>query len=543
MAQLLQHNQQSPDNSAINNNPKPSKHPLWATKFRTPGTELRLINGKYYLYQYTTVYDPVKKRAKKISGNLLGSITEQDGFLASAKHLLRMQCQQQNQQQLPQQNQEKQQEQQKQEKLKLGPTREFGISNYILNRFQAFALQLEKVFGNLWQHIMLLAYCRLVAQAPIKNMAHLIEQSWLQQHWQPTALDAKKVSELLKDLGQNREQAVEYMQAFLGEEAYFLADTTHIPSKSVNISLTKKGRTSRAHYDPQVHILYLYGATSQKPAFYRLHAGNVREIKAFKLTMLESGVKDGTIIGDKGFYSQANIAMLEAEKLHYIIPLKRDSTLVDYSTLQANTFKKGNNFFEHEQRFIWHEERMIASEGKEAKGEEGEEGEEGKKRKRVVMFLDEALRIKEEHDYLARMKTHPEEYNQAGYLNKKDQFGTISLITNVKGKSAQEVYVAYKSRMAIETMFDSMKNVLDADKTYMQDEDRLQGWMFINHVALQFYQEIYLELQEKGLNSKYSVKDFLMLLREIRKVKINGEWHQAEITTSVEKLLNKLQLT
>lgn len=36
-------------------------------------------------------------------------------------------------------------------------------------------------------------------------------------------------------------------------------------------------------------------------------------------------------------------------------------------------------------------------------------------------------------------------------------------------------------------MFDGMKNVLEADHTYMQNEQTLQGWMFINHITLQWY--------------------------------------------------------
>lgn len=47
-------------------------------------------------------------------------------------------------------------------------------------------------------------------------------------------------------------------------------------------------------------------------------------------------------------------------------------------------------------------------------------------------------------------------------------------------------------------MFDSMKNVLEADKSYMQDEETLQGWLFINHIALQLYQELYLTLKKCG---------------------------------------------
>lgn len=43
----------------------------------------------------------------------------------------------------------------------------------------------------------------------------------------------------------------------------------------------------------------------------------------------------------------------------------------------------------------------------------------------------------------------------------------------------------YKSRQAIEVLFDSTKNVLEADHTYMQNEQTLKGWMFVNHITLQ----------------------------------------------------------
>lgn len=91
--------------------------------------------------------------------------------------------------------------------------------------------------------------------------------------------------------------------------------------------------------------------------------------------------------------------------------------------------------------------------------------------------------------------------------------------------------------MAIEELFDSMKNVLETDNTYMQNEDALQGLMFVNHLALQFYQQIYLFLKDNKLNGKYSVKDFLLYLKQVRKVRINGEWHDAEITAAVSKML------
>lgn len=63
--------------------------PDWAVKFRRPGTELRRVNDALYkLYECSSVYDKEKKRARKITGNYLGSITEAGGFKESRKRIM-----------------------------------------------------------------------------------------------------------------------------------------------------------------------------------------------------------------------------------------------------------------------------------------------------------------------------------------------------------------------------------------------------------------------------------------------------------------------
>ena len=118
----------------------------------------------------------------------------------------------------------------------------------------------------------------------------------------------------------------------------------------------------------------------------------------------------------------------------------------------------------------------------------------------------------------------------------------MAIITNDLEKNASRIYNSYKSRNEIEVMFDGMKNVLDADKTYMQNEETLQGWMFINHLALQWYYIIYKMLKEHELLGKYSVNDMIIHLKEVRKVRINGNWVLEPITNQTQKLLSKLQV-
>ena len=51
----------------------------------------------------------------------------------------------------------------------------------------------------------------------------------------------------------------------------------------------------------------------------------------------------------------------------------------------------------------------------------------------------------------------------------------------------QTVYESYKQRGEIETMFDSYKNYLDADVSYMQNRYVLEGWLFANFIAMIYY--------------------------------------------------------
>jgi len=158
----------------------------------------------------------------------------------------------------------------------------------------------------------------------------------------------------------------------------------------------------------------------------------------------------------------------------------------------------------------------------------------------MFIYLDESLRLNEERDYLNRIATHPESYTLEEYHQKKDSFGTLVLLTNLKNQAGQEVYQTYKSRMSIEVMFDGMKNVLEADHTYMQNEQTLHGWMFVNHITLQWYQHLYMDLKTNGYLNKYSVNDCIQLLTDMKKIKINNTWHPNEVTSQTSKMVKKL---
>ena len=56
-------------------------------------------------------------------------------------------------------------------------------------------------------------------------------------------------------------------------------------------------------------------------------------------------------------------------------------------------------------------------------------------------------------------------------------------------------------------MFNSYKNYLDVDVSYMQNRYVLEGWLFANFIAMITYYKLYVRLLEAELLSKHSPKD------------------------------------
>ncbi|GHT91867.1 hypothetical protein FACS1894122_04910 [Alphaproteobacteria bacterium] len=94
----------------------------------------------------------------------------------------------------------------------------------------------------------------------------------------------------------------------------------------------------------------------------------------------------------------------------------------------------------------------------------------------------------------------------------------------------------------IETMFDAYKNFLEADKTYMQNKFVLEGWLFVNFLAMIAYYRLYSKLREKKLLTKISPKDVTEWAMSIYKLKINGQWHISEIPRKLKDIFTKLKV-
>lgn len=138
-----------------NNRGKARNFPEWAIQHKQKGTELRCIKNKYYLYEVYSKYNHQKRRPQKITGLLLGRITEADGFIPSKRRVL---------------------------KIKIPvTTKEYGASSQILKLCDDIITALKNFFPSLWREIFILSLNRLLHKAPLKNMQFFYQESFISE--------------------------------------------------------------------------------------------------------------------------------------------------------------------------------------------------------------------------------------------------------------------------------------------------------------------------------------------------------------------------
>lgn len=478
--------------------------PDWVLKHKKKGVELREIRGRYYVYEVSSKWNKEKKRSQKITGNYLGTITEASGFVPKRTQQVKV-----NKRVIK-------------KKKPLLSIKEWGLANFIQQNLSRYTELLEKHFPTTWQSILALSYGRFAESSPMKNMKFHYENSFISELYPDAKISKNSISKLLIELGRNRESIVNFFKEFNIEDDKIIFDGTDLISNSRNMDFPKLSKTKKGGFDFAINIMFVFSVKSQLPIYYRTLPGNIKDVKAFKLSLLESNITDAVIVLDKGFYSEENINSLENENLNFLISLRRTSTLIDYTSFEIAAKDSLSGFFKYDGKIIWYQTTES-------------------KKGMVHTFLNDELKVEESKDYLNRIETHPEKYTIDGFHQNVKKFGTLSILSNTSN-SAEKIYGFYKNRNQVELMIDAFKNLISADSSYMQNEFSLEAWMFINYIALHWYYVLLNKLKSSKLNNKYSPMDLVQFLKNVKKIKINGSWYQAEVTAKTNEIVNKLNI-
>lgn len=494
------------------------ERPEYVINFKKPkNTEIKYINGHWYLYERTSMYNPATKKMHKKSGQLLGTITE-SGFIPK-KPKVDHSC------------------------FENVDVVELGASGYLWAKNSDLAARLEKMFPDYWRELFAIAVLRITDSPRFKRLDDAYESSCLRVLFPGLNLDKNNLTSLLKSIGKRRTKITEFMKDDSDSlSSYMIFDGHRVISDSETLETAQMGYDSRRRFKNQVNLVYAFSVSGERcfPYYYKQFSGDVPDITAFSALVKEAGIEEKklTMLADKGFGSADNFSLLESYGFHYIIPVKR--TNIDSKDNLPETPAGYDQTFTYRGRSVLHKE--VSMNGY-----------------KMHLFMDATLFAYEMNDFTARLekenktialqKETEEKLRAKGKGRLTDEellvlrpiafkeayenrvgIGTLALRTNDMELNGEQVYYLYKRRQAIEEFFKTYDDTLEFASSYMRDEKAEEAWLFLNHLSSMMAFSLMDEIYLKGKSKDVSLKDFVSILSRIHADKINNEWHCAKIT-------------
>lgn len=336
----------------------------------------------------------------------------------------------------------------------------------------------------------------------MKSVGYLYEKTYLCRIMNESMSPAS-ISSMLSSMPEDKSMSVMRRPTEKGE--YVLMDSTAMFSRSENISFLEPGHNSREIHLPQFNLMMLFSSSRIMPTFVRILPGSIRDVTAMAATIDMAGVDKCVIVADKGFFSADNVKKLRKRHLSFIIPLRRDSSLVP----EAGEFS-GVFMYDGKPVKYWNRENDV------------------------YMFEEPILRSEEEKDYLIRIYDHVR--SKASFAEKSGDFGKLYLLSDLN-EDQERIYSLYKHREYVEYAFNVYKNDLESDRSYLRDDHMLFSYMFLNLLALYLHFQIL-----NMISGKYSVRDVLLILSRIKVYRMENGEIMSEIPKKANDLVANLKI-
>lgn len=304
----------------------------------------------------------------------------------------------------------------------------------------------------------------------------------------PARLSPKHLAEVLRETGQAVGWWHQLFEALIDADDLLLYDLTTVFSHSQQISLAEKGYNAQQKYLDQIGVVLAFSQTQELPAGVEVYWGSMKDISTIDDFLARLPAREMGFILDRGFWSEQLLTEFREEGINYVAPLRKDSRLFDTRWVRWR-----DPFVYRERAIRWG--RRHTEYGT------------------LYFFEDPELRGEQEAALLRKVEEG--RLDQEAYEAKKERAGVIGLISDLD-REGPTIYDHYKGRQDVEIAFDAMKNTLDADTTYLQDNDAVRGYFFVTFLALRIYFGILRRLRERNLTSTLSVKEVLFELSKIQ---------------------------
>jgi len=363
---------------------------------------------------------------------------------------------------------------------------------------------------------------------------------------------------------------MELLMRSLGTDSTLIYDITSLPSYSQLISLLEYGYNRDGLELPQVNFSLILDTTQAIPVMYDLYPGSIVDVVTLKNTLhrvRSLGIKDYTLILDRGFFSQGNLEELVNEQLSFVIPASLTLKAVkEVLTAAQRDLASPQYLRKYQTDPIFVKPVTLRVRDKEIAGFCYYDLQREQDERNLFYLRLHDLKQKLESLQIPRWRKPEEVFRewagplakyvawelQDGRLEVEIRNNAVAQRVNRMGKQIilvrgsmdwEECLTVYRERDAVEKAFRSMKTDLQVMPLKVRTEAMLKGYLFITFLSLILRMRLLKRMKDTGLLEHYTLEGLLLELAKIKKIRLaNGEVITTEISKRQRTILENLRV-
>lgn len=510
----------------------------------------RQKNGKYYLYEANSVWNPEKKRSEQ-KRKYIGVCDEKGNLITRTTKNRTIEC-----------------------SPVYGP---YYLMNELLKE-SGLDKELIDVYGEeTGKRLAALSVIGIISPCSTNQLESEVEDTYLRElldlDW---SFEESEVCRFLQTIGKDTGRKERVFSDLAPKDGCVLFDIVCLQTDSERMEFSEAGRKAHLTGSKQINLGMIHSMKDGLPFCYRTYPGSVADVKTLKnivSDLREIGCKDVELEMDRGFFSMKNVQMMIEDGMRYTVPIPSSNILkllisesVSDITSPLTTDSLGDSVVRgFESGVEITDDKFIKSASED--------------KIRAVVFQDDTRRNKEIGTLYRRLNELEKELSSMKYdpfigkklsvreleiLNmlelsesKEGKFSVarkrnaISAKENACGRFAvlttsdkgwKDLLIQYRKRNDIEYDFSQIQSDLFIGSKGKSTQESAEGGLFVNFLSLRLRLMLLERMRSAGLLETMWVPELFRTLKKLKISHIGDSWRLNEITKTQRDIFEKLNV-
>jgi len=420
--------------------------------------------------------------------------------------------------------------------------------------------------------VLTLALNRLVRPVAMMNVRTWFEGTYLSKLYGDLPISSQNLSEFMDRLGGSA-VPMQFSERFiktLGKGSPLIYDITSLSSASELMDILEYGYNRDLESMPQLNISIVAHKDLGVPIFYDVHPGSIVDVSTLKNTIKKLnalGLREPTMVMDKGFFSGPNLGELARSGYDYVMPATFKSKEVRSLVSRSRRGIESGKYLQmYEDMTVFVRPFQITLDENPVEGfvyydmkREQEEkskfyirlqGVLGRLRARKVRDFERPMKVFE--TIAGDLASYVKHGFNAGRFDAKVRDKAVAQRVNRMGVTVvacrggqgwEEALRWVRERDEIEKMFRQLKTDIEVAPLRVHKTEVAKGWIFVAFVSLILRSRMAKLMRDTGLLKDYSMPGLLLELGKLKRMELaDGTIITAEVTKKQREIYEKLEI-